>query len=509
MKNSLRTFLALVGLLASSALAQNCGLADNEKVDCGYVGIDQFGCESKGCCWVPVFKDGEKERQGGTPWCFYPATQCDDINAYNWVAASPGFDATWEAQMKSLYALNLDYCGGSVVAAPDDVVNYIYHWMRDGALSIKVWMDINDGVLSAVQDKLDPYVTWVTQEQQKYDPNVDVRVEPKFEICSGDPYSGGWCRPQTDGPALRAMALSQYGMIHLDQGDPGYADRIWDLVQFDMDWVLNYWYTSGCDLWEEVTSDNFYWNRAGYVYSLHVAADFSDRLGKGFGTTYRNLADTILPTAEAHYNGAYIFEADIRREDGSVLHAIATFGDQVIHATDYRTAQTITDYIKTFCREYPINQQDLSAGLEGILIGRYPGDTYQGGNPWQLLTAALAEVFYIAAEQNFIDASINDITLTMSSDYDWLTLMQLSDGSRLSELAAAQLSAGNAVMSRLFAYVKNDGYHIDEQIDKDNGLQKSARDLTWSYANILHALHVGRRAGNKHQEFLAKKEQEK
>ena len=33
----------------------------------------------------------------------------------------------------------------------------------------------------------------------------------------------------------------------------------------------------------------------------------------------------------------------------------------------------------------------------GILIGRYPGDHYAGGNPWQLLTAALAEYFYLLA----------------------------------------------------------------------------------------------------------------
>ena len=48
------------------------------------------------------------------------------------------------------------------------------------------------------------------QVQHKEDPNgIDVRVEPKFTIPDGNPYTGGWCRPQTDGPALRAMALSK------------------------------------------------------------------------------------------------------------------------------------------------------------------------------------------------------------------------------------------------------------------------------------------------------------
>jgi len=44
--------------------------------------------------------------------------------------------------------------------------------------------------------------------QGMQDPNnVDVRVEAKFEIPSGTPFNGGWCRPQTDGPGLRAITL--------------------------------------------------------------------------------------------------------------------------------------------------------------------------------------------------------------------------------------------------------------------------------------------------------------
>ena len=31
-------------------------------------------------------------------------------------------------------------------------------------------------------------------------------VEPKWTVA-GEPYQGGWCRPQTDGPALRASLL--------------------------------------------------------------------------------------------------------------------------------------------------------------------------------------------------------------------------------------------------------------------------------------------------------------
>lgn len=53
----------------------------------------------------------------------------------------------------------------------------------------------------------------------------------------------------------------------------------------------------------------------------------------------------------------------------------------------------------------------------------------------------------------------------------------------------ASLKAGDAVMYRLFQHVKNDGGHIAEQIGKTSGTQTSAKDLTWSYANILSTMH--------------------
>ena len=61
------------------------------------------------------------------------------------------------------------------------------------------------------------------------------------------------------------------------------------------------------------------------------------------------------------------------------------------------------------------------------------------------------------------------------------------------ELTSAQISAGDAVLTRLWYCVKNDGGRIDEQMSKVSGVQLSAKSLTWSYANILHALHTRKR----------------
>lgn len=42
---------------------------------------------------------------------------------------------------------------------------------------------------------------------------------------------------------------------------------------------------------------------------------------------------------------------------------------------------------------------DDKAKIPGMLYGRYPGDSYAGGNPWQLLSAVLAEAFYSVSNE--------------------------------------------------------------------------------------------------------------
>lgn len=58
---------------------------------------------------------------------------------------------------------------------------------------------------------MNDWVQWVLTTMSENDPNgIDVRTEPKFNLPNGDVYTGGWCRPQTDGPALRGASLIMY-----------------------------------------------------------------------------------------------------------------------------------------------------------------------------------------------------------------------------------------------------------------------------------------------------------
>ena len=68
-----------------------------------------------------------------------------------------------------------------------------------------------DGVDPAtVKAAMRSYVKWVSAMQARAGATVDAHTEPKWVISTGQPYAGGWCRPQTDGPGLRARALMRY-----------------------------------------------------------------------------------------------------------------------------------------------------------------------------------------------------------------------------------------------------------------------------------------------------------
>jgi glucoamylase len=139
-------------LLVSTITAQQCTVEESMRTDCGYFGINQQLCESKGCCWKPV--NLVEQKRGGTPWCFFPAgsNPCENIT-YSGVS-NPGFDQSFYDKMYALFDANINIQGkGGVVAAPDPNTpggSYYYHWMRDAALTMRTYMEINDMKLSAV-----------------------------------------------------------------------------------------------------------------------------------------------------------------------------------------------------------------------------------------------------------------------------------------------------------------------------------------------------------------------
>merc|ERR1712127_165807 len=99
------------------------------------------------------------------------------------------------------------------------------------------------------------------------------------------------------------MAMAKWGNILIDNGKESEAKSdIWPLIENDLDWVVNGgagdsepgWMQVGCDLWEEVRSSDFFWNRMSFIYCLQQAADFADRIGEsGAAGSYRTVAAEV------------------------------------------------------------------------------------------------------------------------------------------------------------------------------------------------------------------------
>ena len=109
-----------------------------------------------------------------------------------------------------------------------------------------------------------------------------------------------------------------------------------------------------------------------------------------------------------------------------MVYKFKFLGEYIYGPSSQEAAATIAQLTKTFCREYKINQEALVAGKSGIVIGRYPGDHYAGGNPWQLLTAVLGETFYLGATatlKKIEEKGVKDYVLDPEENREWIKLL--------------------------------------------------------------------------------------
>lgn len=469
------TVAASVGLAAAGNVteANSCGsIPVDERVDC--VKMNQGDCEGAGCCWIPV-----DPNPGNAPWCSFSDKKVQTCN----MAGKPKvpFSDDEMGQVMQYFKANLNIQGsGMVVAAPDHNTgpggDYYYDWMRDGALSMNA-LQLTAGQFSDVESFMDSWLSWIEKAVNAQDPNdQSVLTEPKFVIPDGTVFTGSWCRPQNDGPGLRAITLMQ-----LAANKPSVAGRAWALVQKHLDWVATGWESNGCDLWEEVRSTDFFWNRLTMRKALLQGSKFAAAQGdSGRASNYKSVADTISSQLQSHVqsDGFVCEESSIRCKDTASIEAfnVGYMDDDVFPPLSKEAAATLAGLSKTFCKDFKINQDAASAGTPGVLFGRYEGDNYDGGNPWVLLTASASTLLYRQAEA---------LAKGVKPDADTTAILSpLVGGSVTSD---ALIGAGDANLLLMKKYLSN-GMHMNEQIARDDGHLTSAKDLTWNYANVLKAM---------------------
>ncbi|KAG0148911.1 hypothetical protein CROQUDRAFT_654270 [Cronartium quercuum f. sp. fusiforme G11] len=219
----------------------------------------------------------------------------------------------------------------------------------------------------------------------------------------------------------------------------------------------------------------------------------------------------ILPTLDRLHGQPKPFQTDT-----AVLLAInhtAEFDSESIWAPwSERSLATLDRLVDIFSAIYKINNN--KGKKDGIAIGRYPEDNYDGkgssiGHPWFLCTNSVAETLYLTA-QHFKQTGTITITPTNVSLFRRLIPEIDLPGSE-----PFKVQRGSETFTRLVVGIRewadsfiedvsmrwaggglhgprggcgSQGSRMSEQIHRESGHMRGARELTWSYASFLTAI---------------------
>jgi len=272
-----------------------------------------------------------------------------------------------------------------------------------------------------------------------------------------------WNRPQNDGPALRALVAMRFEEDNL-LADQDAKQRLSEVIDYDLIYTAEYAGQPCYDIWEEVWALHYYTilvqlaalekgaTRAESKGTRDVAelfrakAENLSRLLDGFWSPNLGFYRSRILPADAESSKALDFAVIL-----GVLHADLKSGPHSVQ--DDRVGLTMAKLEELFAAEYAINRSG-----EGIMFGRYKGDTYVSGGAYYFSTFGAAEFYYRLAR---VDA-----------------------GRR-----ATLIARGDAILSRIRDFVPPPG-DLSEQFDQTAGAQTSAKDLSWSYACFITAWHA-------------------
>jgi glucoamylase len=358
---------------------------------------------------------------------------------------------------------------GSVVASPvlaayDPEPDYFFHWFRDSAVvmdALRLAPDVAPEGPALFADflrfsldlqKLDgrghppakaapDFVKFLRRDLgQAHGAAIpaETRVNPDGTLDITD-----WPRPQHDGPALRALAILNWGVPGAD------AAR---LLRSDLVFVLSHARLSCFGVWEEEKGLHYYTLAVSAAALARGAAWLAGQgesaaallCGEVGEELFAALQDWWLP--EEGFIRAHIL--DERRAEKELDVSVILAANHAGMAPDEKFKATLAKLDDLFGALYPVNR-----GRAAPALGRYGEDRYYGGGPWYAATLAAAEFWYRAGD----------------------------------------IARGDAYLETVRAFTPQSG-DLSEQFDRATGAQVSARHLAWSYAAFLTAVSARRAA---------------
>jgi glucoamylase len=172
-------------------------------------------------------------------------------------------------------------------------------------------------------------------------------------------------------------------------------NTLWPFILLDLNYVSSNWNSTGFDLWEEVNGASFF-TTAVQHRALREGIALATALGDPASTvsTWTTQASNIFCFLQSYWSSSSGFiVANVNPGNGAirsgkdcntVLTSIHTFDPAA--GCDAKTFQPCSDkslanlkvYVDSFRSIYSINSGYASNA--GIATGRYPEDSYYGGN---------------------------------------------------------------------------------------------------------------------------------
>jgi glucoamylase len=405
---------------------------------------------------------------------------------------------------------------GSVTAAPPGTPSepdYFFHWVRDSALVMHALATLcaagSSAQIAVYDERIADFIRFSRTLQTSAAP--EGLGEVRFNMDGTQDFLL-WNRPQFDGPALRALALMHYQRIRGDHLPEAIHATLHEVVQADLDYIVLNSSRPGFDLWEELKGYDFH-ARAVQAAALHAGARRALSTGASErANAYEEASRQLQAAMQDHWleeKGYYGFFAgrtvDLQNVeqtkpgenlDTAVLMA-AVHGrmtDGRYSLLDDRILATAVRLEDFFAERYGLNRR--RASNEGIVYGRYQGDTYYGGNPWVFITATVAEACYRLAElvargaslpvtsrsQSFIERALRRAGAALPAGEGE---RGLSD-SDLRRLPRGLILRGDDILRAMQRWSSNSGA-LPEQYDQESGAPASAANLSWSHAALLAA----------------------
>ena len=360
--------------------------------------------------------------------------------------------------------------------------DYVYHWTRDAAV---VAFELAAGPLPTTQALID-YVRFSRVCQTS--PGDFDRASFLIDGTKRD-----WS-DQSDGPAIQTLAvLALYAQL---EAPTQQVAR--DVIGANLAYLQNAYPNETVNLWEEEKGQSFF-ARAVQLKCFRAIA--TNTIGIAVPAWIADAITWLDSALAGHWNGSYYrsvipsptdkapYDPNIDIVCAAIYGAVPVTDPKLL-ATAARIHQQWSDPASPY--SYPINQDDAQrTPAVGPLLGRYPGDRYDGDtdaligdHPWAICTANFAELYYRLAHKISTSGTVPQDALAAP----FLTQVGVTSATSVTDVITALRDAGDRMLNALIFH--SDHLELSEQFDAFSGFEKSVSNLSWSYAAFLSAVRA-------------------